>query len=76
MDTYRTETVNAEGLRLSQIIWRLWRRQPAGYLEEVLAANPGLASAGPIVPVGTVIRFPMIDVAAKPDVEKGVRLWD
>lgn len=75
MATTRTETVQSEGLTLSLIVWRLFKRKPEGYIERVLDLNPGLADLGPAIPVGTVIVFPLDGVTTAP-VRKVVRLWD
>jgi phage tail protein X len=69
-----TEVVQIEGLRLSQVIWRRFKRQPVGYIERVLGINPGI-SANIDIPVGTRVKLPL-DLpteALEPDV---VRLWD
>lgn len=70
------ETVTAEGLTLSTLIWRVLKRKPLGYTERVLAENPGLAALGPILPVGATIRFPMDDIAPPTRQTTAVRLWD
>lgn len=75
MATTRTETVESEGLTVSLIVWRLFRRKPEGYIERVFDLNPGLADLGPYLPVGTVIVFPLDGVQEAP-ARKVVRLWD
>lgn len=52
-------TIKGEGLTLSRLIWRRFKRKPEGYLERVLEANPGIAAAGPYLPVGAVVTFPL-----------------
>lgn len=42
--------------------------------ETVLAANPGLASKGPILPIGTIIDMPDIDQTRT--ARELVKLWD
>lgn len=44
-----------------------------GQVELVLAANPGLAELGPILPMGTVVILPVPETLARED---SVRLWD
>lgn len=73
--TIVTDTVMIEGLTLSNIIWRKFRRQPTGYVEKVLAINPGLAATVEIA-VGTVITFPIEEVAAQTPTKNVTRLWD
>lgn len=72
----RTEIVTSEGFSLSRLIWRLLKRQPAGYAEKVLDANPGLAALGPHIPVGAKIVFPLEDISPETKPEEVVRLWD
>ena len=74
--TQRIETVNSEGFRLSGLIWQLLKRQPRGYAEQVLDANPGLAALGPILPVGTVVKFPLDNIPSETPVTEAIRLWD
>lgn len=73
------EVVKAEGFTLSQIIWRLLRRQPKGFVEAVLAFNPELADQGYQLPVGTVVRIPL-DAIPSADMETSkaevISLWD
>lgn len=42
--------------------------------EQVLAANPGLAAIGPLLPIGTVLVLPTI--AAQAAAKDLVKLWD
>jgi phage tail protein X len=42
--------------------------------ETVLAANPGLAAKGPLLPIGTVINMPDIDLTRT--ARDLVKLWD
>ena len=46
----------------------------SGYLEMVLAANPGLAELRPQLPVDTLITLP--EVLLLPSSKKTIRLWD
>ena len=71
----RVEIVQSEGLTLSLIVWRLFRRKPEGYVEQVLTLNPGLAAVGPVLPVGTRIVLPLEEQTLKPK-RTVVRLWD
>ena len=45
----------------------------AGVTEAVLAANPGLADHGPVLPHGTPVELP--DIPPQPAVQH-VQLWD
>lgn len=68
MATYRCK----QGDVLDDIVWRHYGRQ-AGAVEAVLEANPGLAAAGPTLPLGHVIELP--DLAATDPVQTTTRLW-
>lgn len=46
----------------------------SGYLEAVLAANPGLAEQGPQLPADLSITLP--DVPSLSSAKKTIRLWD
>ncbi len=52
-------TVSGDGITLSRLIWRRFRRAVPGLAEATLDANPGLSSLGPILPIGTVVRLPI-----------------
>jgi phage tail protein X len=72
----RKITIRSEGLTLPKVIWREFKRQPTGYLEAVLDANPGLADVAHSLPVGREIKLPvptLLESKARSDV---VRLWD
>ncbi len=73
--TVVTDTVLIEGMTLSNVIWRKYRRQPQGFIEKVLDLNPGLA-ANIEIPVGTVIRFPVEEIAKAEASRNVTRLWD
>ena len=67
-------TVAGDGITISNLVWRRFRRAKPGMAEAVFAANPGLAAMGAIIPVGTRVRFPaMADSAGESDV---ITLWD
>jgi len=55
--------------------WVLWRHYgaAAGALETVLAANPGLAELGPLLPHGRVVVLPPLSRAVD---EQPTRLWN
>ncbi|WEJ60254.1 tail protein X [Devosia sp. FJ2-5-3] len=69
-------TVTGEGITLATIVWQLLKRQPVGYAETVLAHNPGLADLGPILPVGTVVVFPLEAIPSNEAERPLIRLWD
>lgn len=77
-----TVTVDAEDLMVDDLCFRhaaaiLGERRAAGrlkgYVEATLATNVGLARAGVVLPLGTVVELPQHTVS---DDVTGVRLWD
>ncbi|TVR06618.1 MAG: phage tail protein [Salinarimonadaceae bacterium] len=67
-------TIESEGLTVSLLVWRLFRRKPEGYVERVYEMNPGLADVGPVLPVGIQIVFPL-DAPSTAPRRRVVRLW-
>lgn len=61
-----------QGDTVDAVCQRVYGRT-AGVTEAVLAANPGLADLGPVLPHGTVIDLP--DTTPQPAVQR-VQLWD
>lgn len=43
-------------------------------IDEVLAANPGLAAHGPVLPSGVLVVLPVVETAAPS--RPTIRLWD
>lgn len=64
---YRTK----DGDTVDYIVWRQYGNRP-GAVEAVLAANPGLADAGPVLAAGRTIDLP--DLSA-PAAERVIRIW-
>lgn len=58
---------------LDALCYRIKGETP-GYLETVLAANPGLADLGPALPMGTLVTLP--DAATTGAIKKTVQLWE
>jgi phage tail protein X len=65
--------VSAQGDTLDELLWRE-RGLGADAIDAVLAANPGLADLGPILPIGTPVIIPTIATAAV-QVREIVQLW-
>jgi phage tail protein X len=63
-----TLTVEADHTTLDLLLWRRYRREAKGLVEDTLARNPGLAALGAILPIGTVVQVeapaPATDSAA------------
>lgn len=64
---------SVQGDTVDLICWRYYGRT-AGVVEQVLAANHGLAELGPELPMGTLIELP--DRPAQAANKKVVQLWD
>jgi phage tail protein X len=71
-----TVTVTSEGMTLSKMIWRRFKRPMPGLVEKTLAYAPnrGLAKLGVVLPVGTVVYLPIDVLVAAPE-RTTVRLW-
>jgi phage tail protein X len=69
MTTYTTRA----GDTADYIAFKYYGASTPQAVEQLLAANPGLADRGPILPAGVSVNLPVIDTAAKAE---GVRLWD
>ena len=60
-------TVARDGERLDLICWRWYGKLYGRVVEQVLAANPGLARLGPhALPAGTAIRMPALPAVSAP----------
>jgi phage tail protein X len=64
----------AQGETLDALIWRTRGLGPAD-LDTVLAANPGLAAIGPILPTGQLVALPAIAAPATAVRTDVVNLW-
>lgn len=67
-------TVEGDGLTVSLLVWRRFRRPMPGLVEKILDRNPGLAGAGPILPPGTVLDIP-VPTPREPQLLEPIRLW-
>ena len=65
--------ITSEGDMVDDICERHYGPRP-GAAEAVLAANPGLADSGPVLPAGVRIELPELGDA--PPASGAVRLWD
>lgn len=67
-------TVEGDGITVSLLVWRRFRRPMPGLVEMILERNPGLAGLGPILPVGTVLEIP-VPTPRTPQLLDPIRLW-
>ena len=63
-----------QGDTLDNLIYR-HKGIVSGYLEKVLEANPGLASLGPLLPMGTAVELPDVTTVSQTSTQT-VQLWD
>lgn len=69
--------VKAEGTTLDLLLWRRFRREYPGLVEDTFARNPGLAALGEILPVGAVVLVAQPDpIAAQARQQEAVSLYD
>lgn len=69
MATYTTK----DGETVDYIAWKYYGTQDNRTVEQVLAANPGLAALGPELPPGMDIELPTLTATT---VKTGLKLWD
>jgi len=63
-----------EGDTLDALLWRERALGPAD-LPAVLAANPGLADAGAVLPLGTAVVVPAAQAVPATDLLPLIQLW-
>ena len=75
-DTHlETVTVRGDGITLSLLVWRRFRKPMPGLVEQILDLNQGLAALGPVLPIGTRVDIPIpIEVEAAPPAGR-IQLW-
>ena len=66
--------VEGDGITVSLLVWRRFRRSMPGLLEQTLDRNPGLAGAGVELPIGTVLDIP-VPTPREPQLLDPIRLW-
>lgn len=67
-------TVEGEGITVSLLVWRRFRRPMPGLIEQILDRNPGLAGAGIELPIGTVLDI-SVPTPREPQLLEPIRLW-
>lgn len=66
--------ISQAGETLDALMWRALGSTAA--VAVVLAANPGIAAAGPILPAGTGIQIPDAAISTSAPLREDIRLWD
>ena len=69
-----TVTVKGDGLTVSVIVWRRFKRPMPGLVEAIYDLSPGLADLGQTLPVGTSFEMP-IPIPREQQVLDPIRLW-
>ena len=54
-----TIKVEGDGLTVSLLVWRRFRRSMPGLVDQIYDMNVGLADLGPVLPVGTTFDIPI-----------------
>lgn len=67
-------TVEGDGLTVSLIVWRRFRRPMPGLVEAIYAANRELAESGPYLPFGTQFDMP-VPIPRQTERQEPIRLW-
>lgn len=67
-------TIEGDGITVSLLVWRRFRRPMPGLLEQILDRNPGLAGAGVELPIGMVVDIP-VPTPREPQLLDPIRLW-
>lgn len=63
-----------DGMTVDLLIWRAFSRQDQLLVEQTIAINPGLATLGTILPVGTIVTLPE-PPSPKARLRETVKLW-
>lgn len=63
------------GDTLDELVWRTCALGPAD-LPGVIALNPGIADAGPVLPAGTIVAVPPAPTTPATPIRDLIQLWD
>ena len=74
-DTVETITVRGDFITVPLLIWRRFHRPMPGLAEAILAINPGLAAAGPFIPIGTTLQMPIPAQDEAQNIAPKIKLW-
>lgn len=75
---FETVTVETEGMTVSLLVWRRYKKPMPGLVERIFHTNRELAESGAELPVGTVVRMPVETVNEDSQVDQvlePIRLW-
>lgn len=65
--------ISTAGDTVDFIVWKHYGTQEGLLLEQVLAANAGLADYGVVLPAGVIIDLPELTAVGQ---SKGIKLWE
>lgn len=65
--------ITRDGDTVDAIAWKFYGSTANRVVEQVLAANRGVADHGPTLPAGVRLTLPDVQAPAK---SQGVKLWD
>lgn len=72
-----TETLTVTTpMPLDLLLWRRYKREVPGLVEQTLAANYGLAALGPVLPRGTQVTVTPPGPAPSKTTRKTIKLYD
>lgn len=60
-------TIRGDGITLDLLLWRIHGVRGQDLVEVALELNPGVADAGPVLALGTVVRIPQLPAQARPE---------
>lgn len=73
-EVVETVVVQGQGLTVSLIVWRRFRRPMPGLVEAIYARNRELAESGPFLPVGATFEMP-IPIPRSQERLEPIKLW-
>lgn len=79
MTTFETYTVAVDGLTLSRMVWRRFKRPMFGMVERILDLNRNLSEKPAVLPIGTVVVIPIDPPptkSARVKTQTVIQLWD
>ncbi len=74
--TTETLVVTGRPMPLDLLLFRRFKREIPGFVEQTIDANYGLADLGPILPLGTKVVVAVPALAPTKTIRKTVRLYD
>lgn len=73
--TRETLEVKTDFVTVDLLLWRRLGVEVPGLVEKTLALNPGLATLGPYLPVGTLVELELDTPTDTAPAQRVTRLW-